>query len=128
MLGAALAAELGRTLNEWLCRAEWVDRHAVQHKIPAIGRERGSTEDDMRTEFGVVSAVWFLGAALLIGDGRFGTTGDPPNEEVLGDPVVMAVYFIGRLLFVGLGLLSLSFVDWSSLGKLTDRLGASDED
>lgn len=81
----------------------------------------------MRTVFGVASAVWFLGAAVLIGDGRLGTSGDPPNQEVLGDPIVMAVYFIGRLLFVGLGLLSLSFVDWSSLRELSSRPAARDE-
>ena len=81
----------------------------------------------MRSVIGVVSAVWFLGAALLIGDGRFGTSGDPPNQEVLGDPVVMAVYFIGRLLFVGLGLLSLAFVDWSSVAALAGRTAASHE-
>jgi hypothetical protein len=70
----------------------------------------------MRRLFALACAAWFLGAAALMGDGRFGTSGDPPNEEVIGDPTVMAVYFVARLLFVGLALMALGLVDWTSFG------------
>ncbi|HEX2766063.1 MAG TPA: hypothetical protein VHR55_05470 [Candidatus Limnocylindria bacterium] len=69
----------------------------------------------MRSFFALASAAWFIGAAILIGDGRFGTAGDAPNTEVLGDPAVMAVYAIGRIAFVGVALLSLGLVDWPAV-------------
>ncbi len=65
----------------------------------------------MRTFVGVASAGWFLVTALLIGDGSSGLIGEPPNQEIFGDPVVMAIHLVGRILLVGLGLLSLALVD-----------------
>lgn len=65
----------------------------------------------MRSVMGLLGAAWFLGAAILIGDGRSGTMGDPPAETAFGDPTVMGVYFVARILFVGLAILSLAMVD-----------------
>jgi hypothetical protein len=66
----------------------------------------------MRSVFAIGSATWFLGAAVLMGDGSVGTIGDQPGEGVIGDPTVMAVHLAARLLFVGLALLALGRVDW----------------
>jgi hypothetical protein len=44
--------------------------------------------------------------------GRDGTDGEPPDEEVIGDPVVMAIYFLGRIILVAIGLIALALVDW----------------
>lgn len=66
----------------------------------------------MQVVLRVAAGAWFVIMAVVIGDGRVGTSGAPPNEEVLGDPTVMAIHLVGRLLFVGLGLLSLSMVEW----------------
>ncbi len=68
----------------------------------------------MRSVFALLAAAWFIGAAILVGDGRVGTSGDPPNETVIGDPGVMAMYFLGRIAFVGLGLLALSLIEWGA--------------
>jgi hypothetical protein len=70
----------------------------------------------MRSAFALLGAIWFIGAAVLIGDGSLGTSGDPPDEAVIGDPAVMAMYFLARIAFVGLGLLALSLVDWGRAG------------
>jgi membrane protein implicated in regulation of membrane protease activity len=68
----------------------------------------------MRTVFALLSAIWLIGAAILIGDGRFGASGEPPNETPIGDPGVMAMYFLGRIAFAGVGLLALSLIDWAA--------------
>jgi len=75
----------------------------------------------MRSVFTIGSAVWFLGAAVLMGDGSVATGGEPPNQEVFGDPTVMAIHLAARLAFVGLALLALALVDWSDVGKLAGR-------
>jgi len=71
----------------------------------------------MRSLFAVACAAWFLGVAAMMGDGRLGTAGEPPNEEVIGDPTVMAVYLVARLLFVGLALMALGMVDWTRMWR-----------
>jgi hypothetical protein len=78
----------------------------------------------VRTVLALTGAAWFIGAAILIGDGRLGTVGEPPNEEVLGDPTTIAVYAIGRILFVGLGLLCLALVEWRAVGAQVGELAA----
>jgi hypothetical protein len=69
----------------------------------------------MRSILAIGSATWFLGAALLIGDGAAGLMGEPPNQTIIGEPAAMAIHFVGRILFVGLGLLALALVDWRAV-------------
>lgn len=69
----------------------------------------------MRTVMLVVAAIWFGGAAILIGDGSDGLVGDPPNQEIIGDPTVMAIHLVARVLFVGFAILALAFVDWAAV-------------
>jgi hypothetical protein len=75
----------------------------------------------MRSIFALASAAWFVGAAILLGDGSIGTRGDPPNEEILGDPIVMAIHLAARLAFVGLALVALALVDWARMGDAIGR-------
>jgi hypothetical protein len=72
----------------------------------------------MRTVMAAGAAIWFLGAAIVIGDGSSALLGDPPNQEVIGDPVVMAIHLVARILFVGCGLLALGLVDWAAIRRL----------
>ena len=72
----------------------------------------------MRNVMAAPAAIWFLGAAIVIGDGSSALLGDPPNQQVIGDPVVMAVHLVGRILFVGLGFLALGVVDWAAVRRL----------
>jgi hypothetical protein len=72
----------------------------------------------VRSVMAAAAAVWFLGAAIVIGDGSSALLGDPPNQEVIGDPVVMAIHLVGRILFVGLGLLALGVVDGAAVRRL----------
>ena len=69
----------------------------------------------MRTMMSVVAAIWFGGAAIVIGDGSSGLLGDPPNQEVIGDPTVIAIHLVARVLFVGLALFAMAFADGPAL-------------
>lgn len=78
----------------------------------------------MRSVLGLCAAAWFLGAALIMGDGSAGPSGDPLNQGAAGDPAVMAIYLAARILFVGLGALSLGVVRWSEVGTWLRRITA----
>ena len=70
-----------------------------------------------RTLTAVAAFGWFVVQAVTIGDGSSGLVGDPPNQQVIGDPTTMAVYSIAKIMFVGLALLALAAVDWAWVGK-----------
>jgi hypothetical protein len=82
----------------------------------------------MRSLFAVLSTIWFLGAAWLIGDGSVAAHGDPPDADVAGDPSVMAVYFLARVAFVGFAMLALAFVDWARLFRSSADIGVMRRD
>jgi hypothetical protein len=69
----------------------------------------------VQTIVALAAVAWFIGAAILVGDGSVGLAGDPPNQEVIGDAAVMAVHKVGRAILVGLGILSLAQVDYDVL-------------
>ena len=69
----------------------------------------------VRSILALVAAAWCLASAFLIGDGRLGTAGEPPNQEIIGDPAAMAVHLVGRVLLVGVGLVALALVEWRSI-------------
>lgn len=69
----------------------------------------------LRSVLAGIAAAWCFLQALLLGDGREGTTGVPPDVEVIGDPAVMAVYVLGRIILVAIGLVALALVDWRRL-------------
>ena len=75
----------------------------------------------MRSVFALGAAAWLLVFAVLLGEGRTATIGDPPDQSALGDPVVMTVYLVSRILFVGLALIALALAEWGRIGELVAR-------
>lgn len=72
----------------------------------------------MRSLFAFAAAAWFVFQAVAIGDGSSGLLGDAPNQQVVGDPVVMTIHLVARVLFVGVALLALAAVDWAALRRM----------
>lgn len=83
----------------------------------------------MRSLLALIAAMWFAGQSLMIGDGSTGLVGDAPNQAVLGDPVVMAIHSVARVLFVGFAIISLALIDWTpvarKLGNLVDNVSVA---
>lgn len=78
------------------------------------------TQGALRTIVAVVSAVWFLAAAINLGGGYPVSVGEP---SVIADTVARAVVDLGRILLVGLAILSVSMADVAWLRALIDRPG-----
>jgi hypothetical protein len=65
--------------------------------------------------------VWFAFNAVTIGDGSSGLMGDAPNQTVVGDPGVMAIHSVARIVFIGLAVLSLAALDWRQVRTFIDE-------
>ena len=74
----------------------------------------------LRTVVGAVAAIWFLVAALNLGVGYPVSVGEP---SFISDTVARAIVDLGRILLVGLAILSVSIVDVAWLRGLVARSG-----
>jgi len=67
------------------------------------------THAGSRTVAGIVAAIWFIGMALTLGSGYPLTPDVEPR--VIGDTTARAIVDFGRIVLVGLGILSAALVD-----------------
>lgn len=67
------------------------------------------THPGFRTVAGIVAAIWFIGMALTLGSGYPPMQGEGP--QVIEDTTARAIVDFGRIVLVGLGILSAALVD-----------------
>ena len=81
----------------------------------------------MRSFLAMIGAMWFAIQAWTIGDGSVGMSvpGDGSYPQVLGDPAVMAIHSVARVLFVGFAIIALALIDWT---KIAQKLGSLVDD
>jgi hypothetical protein len=73
----------------------------------------------MKSLLAIVAFVWFAFNAATFGDGG---VWDSTYHQSIGDSNVMAAHAVGRIVFVGLALISLALVNWGPVNNFIHHL------